>query len=164
MATTNVEVTCLQGLADLEQMEGHGLRGWPPATWRPPQRWCVFCATVLDRMELALATTRLDAVVCHAVVHDSLFVYRVVNRVMKAPQALLDRIAEMQEASVGVNRLFIVMGQLGDFDSMEYAQALVPMLDKLRMQASPYRPSRLAMKPERNGSAGSPAFPVSLWS
>ena len=73
MATTNVAMTCLQGLADLEQMEGHGLRGWPPATWRPPQRWCVFCATVLDRMELALATTRLDADVCHADVDNSPF-------------------------------------------------------------------------------------------
>lgn len=62
----------------------------------------------------------------------ALFVYRVVNRVMKAPQALLDRIAEMQEASVGVKRLFIVMGQLGDFDSMEYAQALVPRLAEMK--------------------------------
>ena len=29
-------------------------------------------------------------------------------------------------------RLVIVMGQLGDFDSMEYAQALVPRLDKFK--------------------------------
>lgn len=85
MATTNVEMPCLQGLADLEQMKGHGLRGWPPATWRPatvvcllraPMIWTskrLVGATVLDRMELELATTLLDADVCHAAVDNSPF-------------------------------------------------------------------------------------------
>ena len=50
---------------------------------------------------------------------------------MKAPQVLLDRIGEKQDAPVGYKRLVIVMGQLGDFDSMEYAQALVPRLAEL---------------------------------
>ena len=31
-------------------------------------------------------------------------------------------------------RLAVVMGQLGDFDSLEYAQVLVPRLDALRNQ------------------------------
>ena len=61
----------------------------------------------------------------------ALFVNRVVNRAMKAPQPLLDRIVEKQDAPVGYKRLVIVMGQLGDFDSMEYAQALVPRLAEL---------------------------------
>ena len=42
------------------------------------------------------------------------FVNRVVNTAMKAPQVLLDRIGETQDAPVGYKRLVIVMGQLGD--------------------------------------------------
>ena len=51
---------------------------------------------------------------------------------MKAPQALLSRIAEMPAMSTGSRRLIVVMGQLGYFDSVEYAQALVPRLEALR--------------------------------
>ena len=61
----------------------------------------------------------------------ALFVNRVVNGSMKAPQALLDRIGENLDSPVGSKRLVIVMGQLGDFDSMEYAHALVPRLADL---------------------------------
>ena len=50
---------------------------------------------------------------------------------MQAPEALLDRIGEPPAAAPGCRRLIVVMGQLGDFDSMEYAQALVPRLPDL---------------------------------
>ena len=49
---------------------------------------------------------------------------------MQAPKTLLSRIGEITGAAKGLNRLVIVMGQLGDFDSMEYAQALAPRLQQ----------------------------------
>ena len=66
------------------------------------------------------------------VFRDGFFVKGVVHEPMKAPQALLSRIAEMPAMSTGSRRLIVVMGQLGDFDSVEYAQALVPRLEHLR--------------------------------
>ena len=66
------------------------------------------------------------------VFRDGFFLKGVVNEPMKAPQALLSRIAEMPAMSTGSRRLVVVMGQLGDFDSVEYAQALVPRLEGLR--------------------------------
>lgn len=56
----------------------------------------------------------------------------VVQKVMKAPEALLSRLAPLPGMATGSRRLVAVMGQLGDFDSLEYAQALVPRLDSLR--------------------------------
>ena len=50
---------------------------------------------------------------------------------MKAPQALLNRIGVDLSTAADSKRLVIVMGQLGDFDSMEYAQALVSRLTDL---------------------------------
>ncbi len=50
---------------------------------------------------------------------------------MQAPEALLNRIGGISAAASGLKRLVIVMGQLGDFDSMEYAQALVPRLSEI---------------------------------
>ena len=50
---------------------------------------------------------------------------------MQAPEALLNRISGTTAAASGLKRLVIVMGQLGDFVSMEYAQALVPRLSEL---------------------------------
>ena len=50
---------------------------------------------------------------------------------MKAPEVLLNRIGHNLDAAVDLKHLVIVMGQLGDFDSMEYAQALVPRLAEL---------------------------------
>ncbi len=50
---------------------------------------------------------------------------------MKAPEALLERIGESQAVDQGVKRLILLLTQLGDFDSMEYAQALVPALPSL---------------------------------
>ena len=66
------------------------------------------------------------------VYRDRFSVNGVVHEPMKAPQALLSRIAEMPAMSSGFRRLIVVMGQLGDFDSVEYAQALVPRLEHLR--------------------------------
>ena len=54
-----------------------------------------------------------------------------VKEAMQAPKALLNRIVDSSDAASGLSRLVIVMGQLGDFDSMEYAQALVPRLPEL---------------------------------
>jgi hypothetical protein len=48
-----------------------------------------------------------------------------------APPALLARLAEVDGMGPGQRRLVVVLGQLGDFDSLEYAQALVPVLPQL---------------------------------
>lgn len=42
-----------------------------------------------------------------------------------APAALLERLAEMEGMGKGRRRLVLLFPQLGDFDSLEYAQALV---------------------------------------
>ena len=60
-----------------------------------------------------------------------LFVNRVVNMAMIPVQPLLDRLAEIPDMETGSKRLVVVQGQLGDFDSIEYAQALVPRLPQL---------------------------------
>ena len=54
-----------------------------------------------------------------------------VNMAMIPVQPLLDRLAEIPDMATGSKRLVVVLGQLGDFDSIEYAQALVPRLDEL---------------------------------
>ena len=46
-------------------------------------------------------------------------------------QPLLDRLAAIPGMEGGSKRLVVVLGQLGDFDSIEYAQALVPRLPEL---------------------------------
>ena len=58
-------------------------------------------------------------------------VHRVVNRIMQTPEALLSRIADLPAMAAGSKRLIVMLTQLGDFDSMEYAQALVPELPRL---------------------------------
>ena len=50
---------------------------------------------------------------------------------MKAPESLLERIADVPGMGRGCRRLVVLLTQLGDFDSMEYAQALVPALPQL---------------------------------
>lgn len=50
---------------------------------------------------------------------------------MQAPQALLDRLASVPGGSSGARRLVLLFSQLGDFDSLEYAQALVLVLPQL---------------------------------
>ena len=65
----------------------------------------------------------------------ALVVNVVVQKVMKAPEALLRRLAQTPDAAEGSRRLAVVMGQLGDFDSLEYAQVLVPRMDSLRNQS-----------------------------
>ena len=59
------------------------------------------------------------------------FVNRFVNVPMKAPEVLLSRIGERPDAAAGFKRLVVLLTQLGDFDSMEYAQALVTVLPRL---------------------------------
>ncbi|MEB3308509.1 MAG: peroxiredoxin-like family protein [Cyanobacteriota bacterium] len=49
---------------------------------------------------------------------------------MKAPTALLQRLSRFPRLR-GNRLLVVVMTQLGDFDSLEYAQALVPALPEL---------------------------------
>ena len=72
-APTNVEMTCLQGLADLERLEGPWLDGLATGdpevaattvrlllahlTWNSKR---MLGAMVLDRLDVELATTRLD--------------------------------------------------------------------------------------------------------
>jgi len=51
-----------------------------------------------------------------------------------APQPLLERLALLDgrpDLAPGRRRLVVLMGQLGDFDSLEYAQALVSALPRL---------------------------------
>ena len=44
---------------------------------------------------------------------------------------MLERLAAVDGMGPGRRRLVVVLGQLGDFDSLEYAQALVPVLPQL---------------------------------
>ena len=45
---------------------------------------------------------------------------------MTTPDLLLDALRSIPGMEPGSRRLVILMSQLGDFDSMEYAQALAP--------------------------------------
>lgn len=65
---------------------------------------------------------------------SNVVVNAVVSKAMKTPEALLNRLAERPGMAEGSKRLVAVMGQLGDFDSLEYAQVLAPRLDALRDQ------------------------------
>jgi hypothetical protein len=49
----------------------------------------------------------------------------------QAPKPLLDRLEGIADHARGQQRLVVVMGQLGDFDSLEYAQALAGALPRL---------------------------------
>lgn len=51
---------------------------------------------------------------------------------MKAPDPLLQRLAQLPAMGPGHRRLVLLLSQLGDFDSLEYAQALVPLLPRLQ--------------------------------
>ena len=51
---------------------------------------------------------------------------------MQAPAPLLQRLQQTPEMAGG-RRLVLLFSQLGDFDSMEYAQALVPVLPRLEV-------------------------------
>jgi hypothetical protein len=48
-----------------------------------------------------------------------------------APALLLERLAGVDGMERGRRRLVLLFSQLGDFDSLEYAQALVPVLPRL---------------------------------
>ena len=50
---------------------------------------------------------------------------------MQAPAPLLQRL-QATAGLQGGRRLVLLLTQLGDFDSMEYAQALVPVLPQLK--------------------------------
>lgn len=50
---------------------------------------------------------------------------------MQAPAPLLQRLQQKPDLTSG-RRLVVLLSQLGDFDSMEYAQALVPALELLK--------------------------------
>ncbi len=52
---------------------------------------------------------------------------------MKAPQALLQRLEGADGMATGARRLVLLWSQLGDFDSLEYAQALVAALPRIQM-------------------------------
>ena len=54
---------------------------------------------------------------------------------MQAPTPLLDRLAALNGMGAGRRRLVLLFSQLGDFDSLEYAQALVPLLPRLEAAA-----------------------------
>ena len=58
-------------------------------------------------------------------------------------QPLLDRLADIPGMEAGSKRLVVVLGQLGDFDSIEYAQALVPALP--RLEQAGIRPLAIAI-------------------
>ena len=53
---------------------------------------------------------------------------------MKAPEALSACLQQIPGMESGSKRLVLLFTQLGDFDSMEYAQALVPVLSRLEHQ------------------------------
>mgnify|MGYP006264565255 CR=1 FL=1 len=60
---------------------------------------------------------------------------------MKAPEALIRRIGKNPDGAA--KRLVVLLTQLGDFDSMEYAQALVPALP--RLEQAGIRPLAIAI-------------------
>jgi|TARA_B100000073_G_scaffold256508_1_gene216417 hypothetical protein len=62
---------------------------------------------------------------------------------MNTPEALLERIGKSQTNADGIKRLILLLTQLGDFDSMEYAQALVPELP--RLEQAGIRPLAIAI-------------------
>ena len=78
-----------------------------------------------------MATTRLDPDFCHDPVDNSFFDNQFDNTAMIPLDPLLKRLAGLPGMESGCKRLVVVLGQLGDFDSMEYAQALVPRLPQL---------------------------------
>ena len=49
-----------------------------------------------------------------------------------APAPLRERLAAVDGMGTGQRRLVLLLPQLGDFDSLEYAQALAPALPRLR--------------------------------
>ncbi|MGC6483864.1 MAG: peroxiredoxin-like family protein [Synechococcus sp.] len=51
---------------------------------------------------------------------------------MQAPQALLTRLGASDDMGSGHRRLVLLLSQLGDFDSLEYAQAIVGVLPQLQ--------------------------------
>jgi hypothetical protein len=51
---------------------------------------------------------------------------------MRAPDPLLQRLAREPGMATGRRRLVLLLPQLGDFDSLEYAQAIVPALPRLQ--------------------------------
>ena len=85
-ATTNVEMTCLLGLADLERLESPWLDGLATSapevaattvrlllahlTWNSKR---LLEAMVLARLDVELVITRLDADLCHAALIKTLF-------------------------------------------------------------------------------------------
>jgi len=52
--------------------------------------------------------------------------------IVKAPHALLERIRDLPDMEYGKRRLVVLLSPLGDFDSLEYAQALTPELTRLQ--------------------------------
>ncbi|MFM7732809.1 MAG: AhpC/TSA family protein [Cyanobium sp.] len=50
---------------------------------------------------------------------------------MLAPEPLRQRLPTVPGMGLGTRRLVLLLSQLGDFDSVEYAQALVPVLPRL---------------------------------
>jgi hypothetical protein len=50
---------------------------------------------------------------------------------MQTPPPLLERLAGTPGMEAGQRRLVVLLPQLGDFDSLEYAQSLVPVLQQL---------------------------------
>ena len=59
-----------------------------------------------------------NADICHADGVKRSSTQRVANEAMQAPELLLDRIGEAPDATRAGKRLVVVMGQLGDFDSI----------------------------------------------
>ncbi len=53
------------------------------------------------------------------------------DRRAQAPEALLERLEPVAGMGRGQRRLVLLLSQLGDFDSLEYAQALVPVMPQL---------------------------------
>jgi hypothetical protein len=62
---------------------------------------------------------------------------------MQIPSPLLERLAAVENMGAGGRRLVLLLSQLGDFDSLEYAQALVPLLP--RLEASAISPLAIAI-------------------
>jgi hypothetical protein len=77
-----------------------------------------------------------------------------------APAALFERLAAVPGMQRGGRRLVVLLPQLGDFDSLEYAQALVPVLPRLQAAGIALLAIGIGNEASRRRFCGFTGFPI----
>jgi hypothetical protein len=77
-----------------------------------------------------------------------------------APAALLERLEAVPGMQRGGRRLVVLLPQLGDFDSLEYAQALVPVLPRLQAAGIALLAIGIGNEASRRRFCGFTGFPI----